>query len=297
MAPAALTLAATAAEPTVVEQVVLIPVDEIDDSGRLRPINPIWAATLGRVMAVDGQDEPVSVCRLPGRAGWKLIAGGHRLAGARAEGWTEIRAVVKSADALDRRRREVSENLWRKGLDPLDRAAFVAELREVLRARAGIETGVEGRAISANVRWQKALKVEAEDASATVALAYGFADDIGDQVGLSRRTIYNDLELHRRLLPDVADKLRWLPTGRNAAQLRALAKLPDDQQRAAASLILSGQARSVSEAVAALQSRVRPSAESKRLSAFIGAFQRMGTAERRAALATFRQTFPGALDA
>ena len=84
MAPAALAVVGETSEPMVVEQVVLLPVDQIDDSGRLRPVDLIWAAALGRIMTADGQDEPISVCRLPGQAGWKLIVGGHRLAGAQS---------------------------------------------------------------------------------------------------------------------------------------------------------------------------------------------------------------------
>lgn len=289
MAEPALTVISSTADPAIVEQIVLLPVDQIDDSGRLRPVDPVWAATLGRIMAVDGQDEPVSVCRLPGRSGWKLIAGAHRLAGARAQGWEEIRAVVKSADALDRRRREVSENLWRKGLDPLDRAAFVAELHEVLRARAGIDAATSPQSSAAAVRWQKVLKDDAADASLTVRLAYDLAEEAASQVGLSRPTIFRDLELHRRLSPSVAALLRTHPVGRNAAQLRALTKLSEADQKRAADMILQGRVKSAGEAVALMAGKVQPSAEAKRLSAFIGALQRMGRAERKAALKTVRQ--------
>lgn len=288
MASPALSVAASSTDLAVVEQAVMLPIDMIDDSDRLRPVDPNWAAALGRIMTADGQDDPISVCRLPGRNGWKLITGGHRLAGARAEGWTEIKAVVKSADALDRRRREVSENLWRKGLDPLDRAAFVAELHQVLRARAGIEAEVDGRAVSAQVRWQTALKTEAADASASIALAYGFAEEVGGQLGLSRRSVYGDLELYRRLSPSVATQLRAHPVGRNAAQLRALTKLSEADQKRACEMILQGRVQSAGEAISLLAGKVQPSAEAKRLSAFIGALQRMGRAERKAALKTIR---------
>ncbi|MDP1629910.1 MAG: ParB N-terminal domain-containing protein [Caulobacter sp.] len=306
MAELALSVAAASTDLAVVEQAVMLPIDMIDDSDRLRPVDPNWAAALGRIMTEDGQDDPVSVCRLPGRSGWKLITGGHRLAGARAEGWTEIKAVVKSADALDRRRREVSENLWRKGLDPLDRAAFVAELHQVLRARAGIEADVNGRAISAQVRWQTALKAEAQDATEIISVAYGFAGQIGEMVGVTDRTIRSDLELYRRLSPTVAAQLRGHSVGRNAAQLRALTKLSEADQRRAADMILQGRVKNAGEAVALLVGKVPASADAKRLSAFLGAFERMGAAERRAALRTLaglklpkgvRLTFDGVADA
>ncbi len=293
MAPAAAAMVREVPGPVAADQVFDIPVELIEMGDRLRPIDVVWAEALGGIMEREGQQQPVEVYRLPGRQTFALAHGGHRLAAARRRGWATIRGFIKSGSAAQRLRSEISENLWRKGLSPLDRAAFVAALHEQLRVEAGIAPDTSLHQLAANKRW----KAEADDASRTMRQAFGWAADVALQLGVDRATIYRDLQLYRGLLPGVVAQLADTPTGRNAAQLRALAKLPDDQQRAAAELILSGQARTVSEAVAALQGRVKPSAESQRLSAFIGAFQRMGTAERRAAMATFRKTFPGALDA
>lgn len=286
MAEPALTVVETTPAPEVVDQVVLVPVDQIEVKDRLRPVDPVSAQALAAVMLVDGHQDPIEVCRLPGRTDYRLVAGAHRLQAHRLNGWSHVKALVVDADAMSRRLREVSENLWRIGLEPMARAAFVAELHELLRAKAGLEPVGDGRAVSIAVRWQKALQAEATDTTDMMSVVYGFTAEIGERLGLTDRTVRRDLQLHRRLAPDVAALLRGLPIGRNAAQLRALTKLSEADQRRAAALIVEGRAKGAGEAIAMLAGRTKPAAEDRRLSAFIGAFERMGTAERRAALKT-----------
>src|SRR3546814_159035 len=58
--------------------VLAIPVDEIDASDRLRPIDTQWATSLGQIMLAEGQRTPIEVCKLPGQKKWTLVSGGHR---------------------------------------------------------------------------------------------------------------------------------------------------------------------------------------------------------------------------
>jgi ParB-like chromosome segregation protein Spo0J len=275
---------ARAAPPEVVGQVLAIPVAHIEVGARLRPVDPVWAAALGAVMAVEGQKTPIEVCRLPGKDGYLLISGAHRLEGARLQGWSTIRATVEDNNALERRAREVSENLWRKGLGPIDRAAFLAELIAVKKQQAGVDPDRDGRVMSAAARWQKALKAESSDATAMIAVAYGFTAEIGARVGLSERTIRDDLLLYRRLAPDVAARLRDHPISGNAGQLRALAKLSIEDQRATAELLLAGESRTVSDAQNVLEQKPKPTPDAKAWSAFVGSWTRMSAARRREAL-------------
>lgn len=289
----ALAAVASPTGPVAVDQVFDVPVDLIEFGELLRPVDTVWAEALGGIMEAEGQRQPIEVCRLPGRTTFRLSFGAHRLTAAQLRGWATIRAFVVTADAGQRLRAQISENLWRKGLSPLERATFVARLHEQLRLEAGITADTSLQQMAANRRW----KVEAEDASRTMRQAFGWAQEVGQQLGLDRATVYRDLQLYRGLLPSVVAQLAETPVAKNAAQLRALAKLPEADQRAAAKLIVEGRAKSAGEAIGILQNKAKPSADNKRLSAFIGAYQRMGTAERRAALETFRATFPGALDA
>lgn len=280
---------ASPANPEVVDQIIRVRVADVRLGDRLRPVDPTWAEALGRIMLGDRQRTPIEVCRMPGKTGFLLVAGGHRLTGAQLVGMEFLEARIVSADALERKEAEVSENIWRKGLDPIDRAAFVAELVQIRKIRAGLTPDQDGRSVSAQARWSETLKADADDASATIALAYGWADGVADTLGFSRRTIYNDLELHRGLKPDVAEQIRATGIATNAGQLRALAKLEEREQRHVAAMIAGGEAKSVSEAQGLRSQKPQPSPEAKLLSAFLGSYSRMGTRERRLALADLKK--------
>lgn len=283
-------------EANELEAIVSIRVDQIDMGERLRPIDLDWANALGRVMTREGQQMPIEVCRLPGTDRWTLVTGAHRTKGAELAGIQYLKAIIVGADRIERRMREVSENLWRRDLDPIDRATFVAEIHQLLRARAGIVDKTP-QAIAAQARWQKALKDEASNASATIADAYGIDAELGEQLGLSERTVRNDLLIVRRIPARLLNAMRiaGIAAARNATQLRALAKLDEGRQREVVELLLKG-ASSVGDAIATLDQRAKPSPEDKRLSAFIGAFARMSLAEKKGALAQLKGMLPAGFE-
>jgi ParB-like chromosome segregation protein Spo0J len=275
------------------ETIVSVRVDQIEMGERLRPVDPLWAEALGKIMAREGQQMPIEVCKLPGRQVWTLVTGGHRLEGARLIGIDYLKAIIVGADRTERRMREVSENLWRRGLDPIDRAAFIAEAHSLLRVRAGLGEHQTAQQIAAQARWQKTLKDAAGDASATIAGAYGIDAQLGDQLGLSERTVRNDLLIYRRIPASLIQQLRDArhPVASNATQLRALAKLDAREQRDIVVLLIQF-AKSVGEARATLSQKPKPAAEDKRLSAFIGAFHRMSLTEKKGALAHLSGQLP-----
>lgn len=292
-----------AAAPDVVGQILLLPVESITVGKRLRPVDSVWAAALGKIVKRDGQKTPIEVCKLPGRHDWMLVAGLHRLTGHQLEGIAYIRAVEVENDANARLDREISENLDRLDLDPLGRAAFIAERVAQLKMQAGIDPNADGRAVSAAARWQKQVQTEAEDANATIADAYGWTDQVADRLNLSRRTIEYDLMLHRRIPAGIVARLREAdhPALRNAAQLRTLAKLDEDKQAAAIDRLLwaeqAGEARkpmTLAEACAAglEKNKGAKTAGDKHYSAVLGAFARMGVAEKKGALAALADLLP-----
>lgn len=273
------------AKPTVVGELLLIEVAEIEMGERLRPIDKVWAKALGGMMVAEGQDEAIKVCRLPGRTNYRLVAGGHRLVGAALAGMTYIKAEVVTNDELARRAIEVRENLFKKGLDPLDRAAFVAELITLKKLEAGVDPNATSQQIAIQARWQKQLSDDAADAEDIVSSAYGFTENVAEDLGFSSRTIIRDLFLHRRLLPDVSARLRSHAICRNAGQLKALAKLSETEQREIAGMLAEGTVKSVAEAVATIKQTPKASAEDKRFSTIIGTLGRMSDRERGGVLA------------
>lgn len=268
----------------------VIPLDpnEIDLGERLRPIDTAWATAIGQSMKREGQIHAVDVRRIDG--GWQLAgAGGHRVMGARlAEIAIEAKVVVFDQDVA--RRREAAENLFRRANDPLERAEAIAELVRLHRENAGIEEASH-RALSA----PKALKEEVRGTCDTMSHVYGWGDEVAVELGFSKRTVQRDLFLYRSLQPSVIQHLREAkhPVLKNAAQLRALARLGPAEQARAAGKLLAG-AKSVTEAIRLVQgsNSVMQSPEDRRLSAFLGAFNRMGLSEKRGALAQLASLIP-----
>ena len=235
------------------------------------------------------------MCRLPGKPGWQLVAGAHRLVGAQTIGMELIEAREVSSSIDFRKLREASENLWRRGLDPVGRAAHIAELVRLHKLRAGIDPARDGRVASINARWQKAVNEEAADTTATIAGVYGWDQAVAAELGFSERTVRNDVMLYRRLGAGVVAELRAAkhPILGNAAQLKALAKLEEAQQRRVSLRLAAHGAKTVAEALAQLGGG-KPVADpgAKRLSAFVGAFQRMSLAEKKGALAHLAGMLP-----
>lgn len=279
---------------------ILIRTDEVDEGDRLRPVDPVWAKALGQMMARDGQDTPIQVCRLPGRNRWTLVAGAHRLAGAVSANIEHLRAEVVTAERDARRLREVRENLWRSDLTPIDRAAFIAEAVAIYKRRAGIDPARDGRVASVQARWQKQVADEASDTNDTMSFVYGWSSSVADQIGLAKRTIERDLLLYRRLPASAVATLRQArhPILSNASQLRTLAKLDQvTQARVVQTLIgVAGNGRTITSVAQALAigggGKPAPDPEAKRLSAFIATFARMSLAERKGALAQLAGMLP-----
>lgn len=268
----------------------VIPLDpnEIDLGERLRPIDQAWATAIGQSMQRDGQIHTVDV-RWTGEQ-WQLAgAGGHRVTGARLAGIPiDCRVVLFSQDVS--RRREAAENLFRRANDPLERAEAIAELVRIHREQAGIEA-IDHREQS----MPKRLRAEAEGTLEIVSNVYGWSEEIGAQIGFTGRTVRNDLFLYRGLRPSAVALLRECrhPVLKNAAQLRALAKLDGVDQQLVANLLRQG-AKSVSSALGTLRgsNSVARSAEDKRLSTFIDSFSRMSLTEKRGALAQLAGLLP-----
>lgn len=261
-------------------------VADIDLGTRLRPVDRVWAAALGKIMLKDGQETAITVCRLPGKDRWTLVAGAHRVVGAQIEEIEQLKATIIGPGQLVRRQSEISENLHRKDLDPVERAAFVAELVTVMKLRAGIDPAASAQSIAANARWQRVNQFQSVDASATIAHAYGWADDVALETGFSRRSIYNDLLIQSRLSPSIIERLRVHrhPILNNATQLRALAKLDEQTQFMVVGRMIDGGAKTVAAAQAILAQKPVLAPDAKRLSTFVGTFSRMGDVEKGAAL-------------
>lgn len=256
------------------------PVDIIDNTGGRRPIDPDWAAALGHLMAVRGQRQPIGLRRTA--TGFKTVWGYHRVEGRRLTERPYVRAILVTGDERDFREAEISENLFRRALAPLERAADVADLVAIQKARLGVRPDATPQSVAATARWADRINLEVVDATDTMSDAFGWTSQVAAALDLTERTIRRDLELVHGLKPDVIEAIRFLPVAQNASQLRALARLPEGEQRAVAELLTEGTVKGVTDALATLRQRPVKSPEQKAVSAIRGNWGRLSARQLKA---------------
>ncbi len=243
-------------------------------------------ATIAKVMATmqrAGLMQRIGVCHEGD--GYRLVWGAHRLEAARRLGWPEIEARLVSHERLDREEMELIENLSRSSLAPLDHAAHISRLYEVLAQRSGVEGGANFRSVGAAARWAgKRAKEEVGDATAKLAVAYGIADEIAEKADISKRSVERALRLYRLFERDEALKLRGTEFAANASQLERLAKLDPKTRAAMIDAIAQRGAKKWSEAEAiAGGQRAQPSQipeAQKRMQRIAGWWLAMSARER-----------------
>lgn len=76
-----------------------------------------------------------------GEQGFQIVAGHHRVAAARALGWTEIDAIVDTAEHLQAELMEIDENLCRAELTASQRAQAIRRRKQIWEALHPGETG------------------------------------------------------------------------------------------------------------------------------------------------------------
>lgn len=245
-------MATAAKEATNVAGVILaISPDDVLVGERLGAFWPDKAAAIGRLMSEDGQNEPIKVRQSGPRAKkpWTLVAGLHRLEGAKLEQLVIIDAIEVSGDEATLRKIEASENIERGSRSPLERACFVRAIADAAEQRLKkLHGDLTPEQIKARARWDavrdKAQGVErdetisdaeAEHAAANFAAAYQWQESTADALGLSKRTIRDDLALHRAIVAPFPGLWRDLAVhpivGENASALRDIAAIKDERTR------------------------------------------------------------------
>lgn len=181
-----------------------------------------------------GRTAPIIVRPHPLQGGiYLLVAGLHRLEGARAAGLTEIDAEVRDLTAEEARRVEIAENAFRFELTALDRMRSFAELAELWEAEHPKNPGGRPKKNSGNV---------------FPGFAARFSEEAQKRVGLTPRAIRGDIAIARALTPEAIELLAHTPIADNAAQLRLLAKEVPKDQVLIARKVASGEASSVKAA-------------------------------------------------
>ncbi|MGN7715263.1 ParB/RepB/Spo0J family partition protein [Agrobacterium radiobacter] len=194
---------------------------------RLRPIDMDYAEAIAASMSEHGQISPIMIRKTPAKKGtpYTLVAGGYRTTAATLLGWTEIDAIVVKADAVEAQLLEISENLYRNELNPLDRAIFVMKYRELWEEKHGkIKRGGD-------------QKSKPQDAGLVFSAGRELSKLVQERLGISQDKYERAVSIGTKLDPVLRHAVRGTTAENDQSQLLTLAKLPrEDQIKVAAAL-------------------------------------------------------------
>lgn len=194
---------------------------------RLRPIDMDYAEAIAASMSEHGQISPIMIRKTPAKKGtpYTLVAGGYRTTAATLLGWTEIDAIVVKADAVEAQLLEISENLYRNELNPLDRAIFVMKYRELWEEKHGkIKRGGD-------------QKSKPQDAGLVFSAGRELSKLVQERLGISQDKYERAVSIGTKLDPVLRQAVRGTTAENDQSQLLTLAKLPrEDQIKVAAAL-------------------------------------------------------------
>lgn len=273
-------------------EVLLLPASDIDPDGieRIGFFHDNEVATLADLISSDGQLEPIVIAAPAPRAKdrrWRLVIGRHRLAACAALGIDVLaRVVTGSNDEL--LRMQTAEQLDRRDMTVLERAAFVGRRAEIVRERVLKEAGVDDdMALAAKVKAAKDVhrtnlsdadqallaklpkkvevtalplpgvpKEEVEADVVAVAERYGWAVEIEEEFGLHYRKLRRLLTIYRGLIKPFRAECEAIAQCRianNADGLLQLASKTEQARKAALQwLAQNPEAKTAEEALVAL---------------------------------------------
>ncbi|MGV8939061.1 MAG: ParB N-terminal domain-containing protein [Allorhizobium sp.] len=196
---------------------------------RLRPIDPGYAEAIAASMSERGQISPIMIRRTPaknkGATPFTLVAGGYRTTAAKLLGWTEIDTIIVAADQMEAQLLEISENLYRNELNPLDRAIFVMKYRELWEDAHGKIDPKGGRP-----------KKQDHD-EPVFSGGRKLSDRVCERLGISAASYKRVSSIGQRLHPTLRQAVRGTEAENDQSKLLKLAKLSaDDQVKVAAAL-------------------------------------------------------------
>ncbi len=218
---------------------IMLPVALIDCADRIRDVTQAGAALMADSIAARGLISPILVRPIAdGR--YRLVIGGHRLAGVQLLGWSEIRCDVRDLDDDEAEDLELRENLDRTDLTKLDQMIFMAR-RKALddRAAARQKAGGDRKSTSA-------------DHFANVGeMIPRFTQELAEQVGRSERVVQRAIQIVENLDPEAIRFIRGTKHADNEQTLLKLSRETPAKQRTLASQLRDGGAKTIAQAAVA----------------------------------------------
>ena len=231
------------ADPVLIKRAELDP-DEIDVSGRMRAPSETAVdaliASLGELGVMLDEVHVRELRRQGQPVRLKLMAGGHRVAACRKMGRTVPAKVWRCTDDWARLL-ELDDNLATAELSPLDMALFLAERRRIYQK---LHPETREHHAGAAARWN------ADD-----TMSSAFTRTIAEARGISVRHVQRVARAGDALSPEDAAALRAAARERplTLADLTALSRLGEPEDRAAAIDAFAGGAPSLKAAIRAVR--------------------------------------------
>lgn len=273
---------------------VQIPTSSIEVGFRLRAVDPATVENLKVSINESGWFGSILVRTLPSEEGeqrFGLVAGAHRLAAMRSLGRDRIAATIRALSDDEAEQIEIDENMIRRGLTPLERAEMVAARFAVWGRRFPdrVASG-EGTARPKRGRPANCDKFSQFASGATM----GFAAETAADVGLTKRTIEHAWATVNGLPQPLRLKLRSTWIAKNEGVLRQLAGIGDrDEQARVAEVLLSGNTKNVSDALAIVSGNTPSKAVQTPVDEAVKAFRKVWTAASPSARAAILHDLAG----
>lgn len=229
-----------------------IAISDIDASARLRPLDPDTVAGYAGIaeQRVDEGKPPLiqPIIVRPVDHGYKLVAGGHRLA-ALVEIGRETLAVgvdviVRAMDEQEAFEDEVFENVANAGLNALDRMIFLSEAKKVAVAKRGETRGRKSKV--------EKLQDDKKVAETAIISSERFTKAAAERIGLSERAVQEAVRIANALDAETIAEIRGTMIEDNQNELKQLVDIPAEKRREAAAAIKRGEAKTVREARVAI---------------------------------------------
>lgn len=218
-----------------------------------RKLDPDWVRTIADSYLEEGQLSEIEVVGTEQAS--TLIYGGHRLAAAIVVGWNVIDAVVRTVDEVAtearRKQREIAENLIRRKLSVLDKAADIAAWRDIYEAAHGaVRRG----------RPSKLGQVDPISDAATDRFTESFSEAACRALSVDRNAVKRALRI-AAIVPSARERLALHPIADVQSELLQLAAEPAPRQERI-SRMLAGEAEigadTVAEAIALIDRLPKP---------------------------------------
>ncbi len=179
----------------------------------------------------------------PDQVSFFLIAGAHRFEAAKQAGLERIPSQVwEDITPEEARLIEIDENLIRHELNPLDRAVFLSERKDVYeKMHPETKNGAQG---------SRSGQTNEND-------TMSFSNDTAERTGLGKRTIERAVKIAKGIPVELRKRIIGTELAQNQKELLELAKIGDQMLQAQiVERIVSGQSSKVGAAVKEIKGHV-----------------------------------------